>query len=359
MKTIFKYLLSTLAVPALLLGTACSGSGDDPTPDEPTLTLKADKATITADGTDKATFTVRLDGADVTSQATIRCTTTGETLSGATFTATEAKTYDFVASCEGNESPKVSVTATAPAGPVESYFPRVLGMQFTSVGCTNCPALSTGIKEFEASRPDELETVSLHCDYMMADPMKISICDAYVRRFNIKGFPTFVLNMLPDSPSPVLPKLIAAEVDKLQAQGATCGIAIETSYDASTREAGIKVKITSSTAEAYRYQVFLVENGIKATQMGVDDAANYIHNNVLRAALANSVYGDKFNNGLALTPGAEATADRTRSLAEEWNSDNMRVVVAALRSEDGGNTWICANVAGVKLGESIDYKINE
>lgn len=357
MKTLFRHILAALALPAVLLGTACSDSGDD---SEATLKLRADKTALTADGADQARFTVTMDGADVTSAATIRCTTTGETLSGAAFTATQAGEYAFVATLDGEESNIVTLTATAPTGPVRDHYTRVLGMQFTSVGCVNCPALSVGIKDFEQKHPDELVTVALHGDLNIADPMKIDINKRYEEKFNVGGYPTYVLNMRTDSPSPVtgdqIAEAVAAQREKAPA---VTGIAVATTYDAASREAKIEVKIASSKTESFRYLIFLVEDGIAGIQYGYEGTDTYIHNNVLRAVLSTNVYGDRLNNGAALAAGSEAAVTRTRTLDKTWESDNVRVVVATLRTEDNDATWFCDNVATCKLGGSVDYKYND
>ena len=69
--------------------------------------------------------------------------------------------------------------------------------------------------------------------------------------------------------------------------------------------------------------------------------------------------GDKLNDNLPLTVGVEAKATKTLTLSPEWNKDNLRVVVAASTSTDGGYSFVVNNVAECKLGESVDYQYAE
>ena len=76
-----------------------------------------------------------------------------------------------------------------------------------------------------------------------------------------------------------------------------------------------------------------------------------------------SVYSDRrnreINDNLPLTVGVEAKATKTLTLSPEWNKDNLRVVVAASTSTDGGYSFVVNNVAECRLGESVDYQYAE
>ena len=67
------------------------------------------------------------------------------------------------------------------------------------------------------------------------------------------------------------------------------------------------------------------------------------------------VKGDKINDNLPLTVGVEVKASKSVTLAKEWNPDNMRVIVAAMTSEDGGYNWTVNNVNECALGSSSSY----
>lgn len=70
---------------------------------------------------------------------------------------------------------------------------------------------------------------------------------------------------------------------------------------------------------------------------------------------APDVTGFNMNGKNKFTPGVEVTAENVLDVDESWKPENMRVVVAALLSQDGEKTWICVNANECKVGESIGY----
>jgi hypothetical protein len=145
---------------------------------------------------------------------------------------------------------------------------------------------------------------------------------------------------------PTFDQSYAEEIASYEPQ---CGVSIESVGDI------INIGITSNIPTVYRYLVFVVEDGIVANQTGDPD---YVHDNVVRAVLT-SEKGDKINDNLPLTVGVEAKASKTFTLSPDWNRDNIRIVVAATTSADGGFTFIVNNVAECRLGESTDYQYAE
>ena len=57
--------------------------------------------------------------------------------------------------------------------------------------------------------------------------------------------------------------------------------------------------------------------------------------------------------------GVEAKATETLEISPAWNKDNLRVIVAATTSTDGGYTFVVNNVVECRLGESVDYQYAE
>ena len=153
------------------------------------------------------------------------------------------------------------------------------------------------------------------------------------------------------------PSFTESFAEEIAAYTPQCGVSVATSLSTSDDEevCEINIGITSNLPSVYRYLVFIVEDGIVAEQTGVKD---YVHNNVVRAVLT-SEKGDKINDNLPLTVGVEAKATKTLTLSPEWNKDNLRVVVAASTSTDGGYSFVVNNVAECRLGESVDYQYAE
>lgn len=113
-----RFFFSLLSVAALFtagnLMVSCSDSNTEPEPDpKGTLTLKADKSSIQADGSEFVTFTVLYDNQTVTSAARIVNKTTNTAVSNATYKTTEAGTYTFEATYDEVTSNKVTVEAKA------------------------------------------------------------------------------------------------------------------------------------------------------------------------------------------------------------------------------------------------------
>lgn len=336
---------------------------------EDKLTLTADKTTIKADGSDAVTFTVKCGSEDVSNARTMNIIRTfnGEEIelkAGVnSFTTTVAGEYTFKARYyKGGDmfSESISVTATdAAAGGTTNFRHKLLGMQFTSVGCPNCPTLSTVIKAIEAEQPNRLVPVSFHLDYNISDPMKIAIGDTYYKTLKGNGLPMFYLDLRDCEEMTSNKSVIETEMAKIVADyKPTCGVAITTSYDQQSGTLTITPRIKSNIETQYRYLIMLVEDGIEAAQYGVS-GGSYTHNNVVRAVLSDNIYGSRFNNGAVLEIGVDTPLSKavTTTIKSSWRAENMRVVVSALSTFDGGTTYYCNNTNSCKLGESTDYAL--
>lgn len=240
----------------------------------------------------------------------------------------------------------------------QEFRHKLLGMQFTSIGCPNCPTLSTVIKSIQGSQPNRLVPVSFHLDYTIADPMKIAIGDTYYKTLKGNGLPMFYLDLREGEEMTSVRSVIESEMAKrVENYPPTCGVAISTSYDSATRKLTITPRIQSNIDSSYRYLVMLVEDGIVAEQYGV--TGTYTHNNVVRAVLSGNIYGDKFNGGATLKAGVDTplTTVVTTTLQSNWKPENMRVVVSALSTSDNGVTYSCNNTNECGVGKSCDYAL--
>ncbi len=233
-------------------------------------------------------------------------------------------------------------------------------MQFTSVGCHNCPTLGGWVKDLKAQYPDQLVVAAFHMDYNgMKDPMGIDATTTYMKSFGFSGLPQFVLNnrkIVGDNNSQLNanPNNMFNEMKKeLNLYPNTCGVAIETSYNASTRQLDIQAKLKSDIDGAeYRCLVYLVEDGISYTQAGVE-GTSYTHNNVVRKLVSSINYGDKIKD--EIVKDKEVVKTYTEKLDEGWNADNMRVIVSITNTLDGGASFTCNNTTECKVGGSVDY----
>lgn len=368
MRRIIRYTLLLSALCAGLLSCSDpSGVKEEAVP-EGVLRIFADKETLAADGVDAVTFKVMFGAKDVSSEKTMKIvyTVSGkevEMAAGANvFSTTAPGEYVFKATLfsagQHVSDNQIVIRASEVAGQ-KKWFQKVVGEQFTSIGCVNCPSLSINIKEVQSLIPGVLLPLSFHMDYNMYDPMSVEATGLFYKEYGLSGLPFFNLNMrkreggVNREPSGI----IRAIEEELELFPATCGVAIETEYDNATRELKVITRITSNVAARHKYHIFLVEDGIEYTQSGV--TGNYIHNNVVRKMFATDITGLNINKKNPFTPGVEVTAENKTVLDNSWNKDNMRVVVIALTTSDGGKTYNCNNANECPAGGSVDYIINK
>lgn len=377
MKRFIGYILSALAAVAFV---SCSGTidpdgnddnGNKPEqPEQPevvpegVLRIFADKTEIAADGNEEVTFTVMFGSEDVSNAKTLQLIRkfNGEekymAYGANKFSTVTPGEYTFTAKYYygGNNFTDNSVTVDAKqffSGEEKSYKQRVLGLYFTSTGCTSCPSATKGIKAVQDVNPGVISVVAFHSPMgNISDPMTIpETADFNSALGGFDGLPRLFWNMRTGTKL-IGPKFDESFEEELAAYKPNCGVAVETSYDAASSELEIIAGITSNLPSVYRYIIFLVEDGIIGEQSG---ESGYEHNNVVRDVLT-SASGEKINDNLPLSVGVEArTAKKTVSVSKDWNAENMRVIVAALTSEDGGYNWLVNNVNECKVGESVSY----
>jgi hypothetical protein len=171
------------------------------------------------------------------------------------------------------------------------------------------------------------------------------------------GLPMFALNFRQSS------KHIVSEYAKIQSEieyqeanyPVTCGVAIETSYDASKKSISVNARFKSDVAAPYRYHIFVLEDGIQYGQAG-DETGTYVHDNVLRAIAGDDVRGTRLNSGNALEVNKEYTVQKTMAVSDSWNVAKLRVLVAMLK-EDSSTEWGSYNANVCAVGSSVDYLV--
>lgn len=367
---------------ALLAFAACSGNIDpenDGRPDEGgesnpmaevpegVLRIFADKTEISADGNEVVTFTVMFGSQDVSNAKTLQLIREydGEekymSYGSNKFSTVTAGTYKFTAKYYygGNNFTDNSVLVDARpffSGEAKEYAQRVLGVYFTSTGCTSCPSATKGIRELQDANPGMISVVAFHSHMgNIADPMTVpETADFNSALGGFDGLPRLFWNMRTGTKL-IGPKFTESYTEELTSYAPVCGVAVDATYDAAASEVEVSVGITSNLSSVCRYIIFLVEDGIVGEQSG---EKGYTHNNVVRDVLT-SATGDKVNDNLPLTVGVEVKVSKTVSLSPEWNVENLRVVAAALFSEDGGYVWTVNNVNECKVGGSSSYIYNE
>ena len=248
---------------------------------------------------------------------------------------------------------------------MSGYRQKMIAMQFTSVGCVNCPILAEALKNVQKNYPDMIIPVAFHLDYDVEDPMTLSMNSRFYSRLSDKddhslGLPMFAFNFRKSS-QPIINEYakIVSEME-LQAElyPPVCGVAVETSYDEGSGKVQIDAKFRSDVAMDARYHIFLLEDGYEYYQAGFD-GDEYVHDNVLRYISSDNVLGSKIEQGKVLEPGREYVVSKSVKLDGSWNASKMRVVVAMLCSYDGGETYCSNNANECSIGESADYSYED
>ena len=242
------------------------------------------------------------------------------------------------------------------------YRQKMVAMQFTSARCVNCPSLTEALKSVQISRPESIIPVAFHLDYEIDDPMSLPVCSQFYERVSYNesttvSLPMFALNFRRSSQRIVseAPKIIS-EMD-LQAENhpVSSGVAIQTGYDAVSRELEVKARFISEVSQVCRYHIILVEDGIEYVQLGAE-TEDYTHNNVFRYVASDDMRGARLNSGKPLTVGQEYEVTRKIVLDGSWNPDSMRVIAVLLTADDAdGQIFGCNNANECAVGGSADY----
>lgn len=364
-----------LYMAALLPLSSCSGNIDEEGDagkygvPEGVLRIFADKEEITSDGVDKVTFTVVYGSSDVSSMPGMKICVEREGV--VTWLAEGVNVFSSIIPGEylisaqydygGLKRSDNSVKVTVRGNRIESGFrQKMIAMQFTSVGCVNCPILAEAIRNVQKNYPDRIIPVAFHMDYDVVDPMALPMNSRFYSRLSDKddhtvGLPMFAFNFIRSEEHII--NEYAKIVSEMERQAGryppVCGVAVETAHDSAAGTVTVSARFKTDVSADCRYHIFLLEDEIEYYQAGADDG--YIHDNVLRYIVSDNVSGTRLEQGKALEPGKEYVVAKTLELDDAWNVDNMRVVVAMLCSFDGGETYCGNNANECRIGESADY----
>ena len=354
-KNIYPVFVSIIA--AVL--ASCSGHGGD----EASLILSADKTALQVGDGDQVTFTVKYGSEDVSSSPDMILSYTDgtDTFSlepGArTFSTAVPGAYTFTAAYKSGGTEFISENSVeiTVAGELVSYVKKAYVMQFTSVGCSNCPTMSTNLSLLAEQYPDDFVVASYHISYdpMYPDPMVTSIGEKYRMEYEVSGIPRAHFDMHEEHVTADMQSMTAA-LEEAVAEEPFCGVAIESSYDETERQLSVTAKVKANRSEVCRYLIVLVEDGIEYDQL-MAPVTPYYHNNVVRDVLTNNIYGERFNSGQPLVPGVEYSSTRSTDIPASWNTDNMRIMVAVQYEDSDGVTYLTDNANVCRFGESIDY----
>lgn len=399
MKTIFKY-ASLLMAAAMLF--SCHGTvdpvgpepgpepepGPGPEPENVELKITSDKNLIQTN-VDEAVLTVTLGEEVVTEDVTFYL---GEKKNSEVidipdfrFKASEVGEYILWASYGTYLSETISIKATdlaIPASPADpkpastDFKARVLITEFTTVGCTYCPAVKEIVHNLlnDPVMSEKIVVTECHSGLVggVADP-----CYLHDRTFEdycaITGFPTLKLDidyLVKDrySLGSIVDEMLAAKDN-----GTLPGIAVNAKCENDNVVAKVTVKAAADAS--YRVGAFLVEDGIYAEQKSATADWMHTHNNVIR--YVDAAYKAKYYG----YPVSDIEAGKTADIMFSWllediweygsnkgainggiawperNNDNLHMVVFVSMSDGEGGYYIANAIDCPINGETpFEYK---
>lgn len=258
------------------------------------------------------------------------------------FKASEVGEYVIWANYGTYNSEEITIKATdlaIPASPVDpqpsntAFKSRVLLVEFTTVGCSACPAMKKILHNLEEDETmvDKVVFTECHSGLInsVADP-----CYLHDRAFEdycaITGFPTVKLDLdylLKDRNGikSVINELVAAKEETVP------GISVNSKLENGNVVAKVTVKAAADAA--YRVGAFLVEDDIYAKQTNADADWMNTHNNVIRyidAAYKNTFYG---------YPVANIETGKTADIMFSWLLDEIWEYGTNKGAINGGIAW--------------------
>ena len=236
--------------------------------------LTADKNLIQTFDGDYATLTVTLDGQPVTEGVTFFDDKNKVmNIADFKFSTTKVGEYKIWANYGTYNSETISIKAIdiaipeSPADPKPAstdFKARVLLTEFTTVGCSACPAMKVILHEVaaDASVSDKVVMVECHSGLVnsIADPCYIHN-QAYEDFSRITGFPTVVLDIdqtVADRTS------MKSLISSFHAQNDEVAPGIAVNAKLENDKVVAKVTVKAKVASSYRVGAFLLEDGIYA-----------------------------------------------------------------------------------------------
>lgn len=327
-----------------VLWIGCSGNSDELV--QTTITLKADKNTLKANGKDMVTFTVEQEGIDITSDATIHCLTDGQKVINGVFSTVTPGKYMFEASYNGQVSAQVVVTADETEVNASRFVRRICAMELTGTWCAMCPAGLTRLNYLISSSYDGIiYLMAFHINSTSSDPMAIEQSSILSSKFAVSGYPACIVDMRDKMGLSVNYSVMRGLFNEsLENYPAHCGVAIQSEYNETISQATVTVKITSERTSEYRLILYAVEDGLKYQQNDGGTYRDYTHHHVVRKLLSTTVDGDRLGQ---ITADKEEIKQYTVKPEDTWNVENLSFF-ALVADENGyvNNLAVCKAVNG-------------
>lgn len=238
-----------------------------------------------------------------------------------------------------------------------------LGQRFTATWCGYCPNMSESFKLAKEQLGDKLYYINLHPS---GSDLAFAGTAAWESLYSIDGYPCAYIDgrrLVENYANVTAAKMISDDVAETEANyPVATGVAISSSL--SDNALSVHVDVYSKKAEDYKITAIVMESNIVNSQKnnyiaaGVDP--NYVHDNIARIALTNSL-GDAFS--------AEeedmVSFDYSATIPSTYNKENLSIIVwvmrkygsqTILRDADYGEYYV-DNCRVAAVGETAQLEI--
>ncbi len=366
MKNLYRIAFMMSALSAL---TACQGNLDpegDVIPEEfvGPYTLVADKTEVEASGADYVTFSI-LDAYERDILKDKKALQKVNIISdvGSVRVARLEKTIRFIANGEYVFSAKYNGEKCANTVEIsvknrekyEVFHKNVAIYKATATWCGPCAVMTKALEGRNAEAKRHSVELCWHAgdNFTIGVPGYTNDCGALIAtRWGGGGVPTVIMD-LHSIVEERNPNTISNMIWDIRADyPATCGIKLDTDWDAAESKLSVAAELCTSKGGTYELGFAILLNN-QIYEQGTNEGGKYTH--IVCAAT---------DNFIRLTSAAEAVAkdgriSRTMSvtLPDNMAIKNFSVVAFAL-IEDGKNVRI-DNIVEVDAGKSIDYQYND
>lgn len=374
MKNKLLLLLSLVLVGVLAVG--CEGKPDGGEDNgeilEGKISLVAQRNIVRANGTDAVEFSVLLADKNgvihnVTSDAEIYVTTSDVPLAEPKYTTTEAGVYNFYAVYGFEVSEEFVVRAangiaelpTDPAEGSTDFAQRMLLIQHTGTGCSQCPAMMSKLRDL--SEDDEYKDRYYHVASHSYNTIKEgdpayskSAANLSREELGVQGWPDLTFNLTTTRAYELAD--IKALIDLMHEDVAAAGVSAAVSVESGVIYANVGVK--AAKTGNYRVAVWILEDDIYAVQTNATMSWQNTHNNCLREMagenLLEQVYGESLGS---VEAGKSVENIYAVSVAENWDVDNCKALVIVTTTDSEGN-YVLVNSNVCKIGSKAAYQYN-
>ncbi|MGB3008096.1 MAG: Omp28-related outer membrane protein [Chitinophagaceae bacterium] len=305
------------------------------------------------------TFTVNTNtGVNVTAQSLIYVNSAQ--ITGNSYTLTASGTYNVYATYVYNSSLLTSATVQITANPstIINFNKRVLVEDFTGAWCGYCPRVAYAIDQLNAQTADAVP-VAIHrgnASGANVDPFNFSGAVPLESQIGLSGYPTAQLNRTTRWTYPE-PSNVQQALNLTTGTNPRLGLAMSSTTAGNNVALTVKVKFGDDFSNL-KLVVYVLEDNLIYNQTnyttyygGGSIIYNFVHNNVLRAVLTNSILGESITG--TTTSGSEYVKDFAYTIPAAYQSNKLHFVAFVINSS---NTTVNVRDAAINVVQTYEIE---